>query len=54
MKVGIFVADSNGWFTVPAVKGGAVQQLVENLANANEEKFINKGMKRGRLFIPLK
>lgn len=38
MKVGIFIADSNGGYPVPAVKGGAVSTLVEHLINENNEK----------------
>lgn len=35
MKVGIFIADSNGGYPVPAVKGGAVSTLVEHLVSEN-------------------
>ena len=31
MNIAIFIADSNGAFPVPAVKGGAVATLVEHL-----------------------
>ena len=37
-KVGIFMADSNGGYPVPAVKGGAVQGLVEHLVRENSKK----------------
>ncbi len=40
MKVGIFIADSNGCYPVPAVKGGAVSTLVEHLVKANNEKRV--------------
>ena len=35
MKICIFVADSNGAFPVPAVRGGAVQTLVDHLVFSN-------------------
>lgn len=35
MKIGIFIADSNGAFPVPASKGGAVSTLVEHLVKQN-------------------
>lgn len=38
MKVAIFIADSNGGYPVPAVKGGAVSTLVEHLVKENNEK----------------
>lgn len=38
MKVGIFIADSNGGYPVPAVKGGAVSTLVEHLVKENNKK----------------
>lgn len=39
-KIAIFLGDSNGSFPVPAVKGGAVQTLVEHLLveNSNNQK----------------
>ncbi len=37
MKVGIFVADSNGGYPVPASKGGAVSTLVEHLVKENSK-----------------
>lgn len=37
MKVGIFIADSNGGYPVPASKGGAVPTLVEHLIKRNNE-----------------
>lgn len=37
MKVGIFIADSNGGYPVPAVKGGAVSTLVEHLVDENNK-----------------
>lgn len=37
MKVGIFIADSNGGYPVPASKGGAVSTLVEHLVKRNNE-----------------
>ena len=42
MKVGIFIADSNGGYPVPAVKGGAVSTLVEHLVNGNNKKKLIK------------
>lgn len=42
MKVGIFIADSNGGYPVPASKGGAVSTLVEHLVQGNnEEKLVD-------------
>lgn len=38
MHLAIIIADSNGGYTVPAVKGGAVSTLVEQLVNQNEKK----------------
>ena len=38
MRLAILIADSNGGYTVPAVKGGAVSTLVEQLVNQNEKK----------------
>lgn len=38
MKVGIFTADSNGGYPVPASKGGAVSTLIENLVKCNNEQ----------------
>lgn len=35
MKIAIFIADSNGGYPVPAVKGGAVSVLVEHLVKGN-------------------
>lgn len=35
MKIGIFIADSNGGYPVPASKGGAVSTLVEHLVKGN-------------------
>lgn len=35
MKIGIFIADSNGGYPVPASKGGAVSTLVESLVQKN-------------------
>lgn len=37
MKVGIFIADSNGGYPVPASRGGAVPTLVEHLIKRNNE-----------------
>ena len=37
MKVGIFIADSNGGYPVPAVKGGAVSTLVDHLVGENNK-----------------
>ena len=39
-KVVILTADSNTGYPVPATKGGAVSELVENVINSNEEKQI--------------
>ena len=42
MKVGIFIADSNGGYPVPASKGGAVSTLIEHLVKGNnEEKLVD-------------
>ena len=38
MKIAIFIADSNGGYPVPAVKGGAVSTLVEHLVEKNNER----------------
>ena len=38
MKVGIFIADSNGCYPVPASRGGAISGLVENLIKENNKK----------------
>lgn len=38
MKVGIFLADSNGGYPVPAARGGAVPALVEHLVKENNDK----------------
>ena len=38
MHIAIIIADSNGGYTVPAVRGGAVSSLVEQLVNQNEKK----------------
>ena len=38
MKVAILIADSNGSYPVPAVKGGAVATLVEHLVEMNDLK----------------
>lgn len=38
MRVGIFIADSNGGYPVPASRGGAVSTLVEHLVSLNNEK----------------
>lgn len=38
MKIAILVADANGRYPVPAVKGGAVATLVEHLVENNENK----------------
>ena len=38
MKIGIFIADSNGGYPVPASRGGAVSTLVEHLVKENNEK----------------
>lgn len=38
MKVIIFTADSNGGYSVPAVKGGAVSTLIEHIVRENEFK----------------
>lgn len=38
MKVMILTADSNGGYTVPAVRGGAVSTLIEHLVTCNNEK----------------
>ena len=41
MNIAIFIADSNGAFPVPAVKGGAVATLVEHLVKeGNKDKAI--------------
>jgi hypothetical protein len=41
MKIGIFIADSNGRYPVPATKGGAVSTLVEHLvAENNKNKLV--------------
>lgn len=42
MKIGIFIADSNGGYPVPASKGGAVSTLVEHLVKGNnKEKLVH-------------
>lgn len=38
MKIAIFTADSNGAYPIPAVKGGAVQCLVEHLIKENNRQ----------------
>lgn len=38
MKITILIADSNGCFTVPAVKDGAVATLVQHLLDSNETR----------------
>lgn len=38
MNIGIIVGDSNGGYPVPAVKGGAVSTLIDNLAKENSKK----------------
>lgn len=40
MKICIFVADSNGAFPVPAVRGGAVQTLVDHLVFNNSDNDV--------------
>lgn len=37
MRVGIFIADSNGGYPVPASRGGAVSTLVEHLVKLNND-----------------
>lgn len=40
MKIGIFLADSNGGYPVPASRGGAVSTLVEHLVRENNNQQI--------------
>lgn len=42
MNIAIFIADSNGAFPVPAVKGGAVATLVEHLIKEGNKDNNNK------------
>ena len=42
MNIAIFIADSNGAFPVPAVKGGAVATLVEHLVKEGNKDNDNK------------
>ncbi len=42
MNIAIFIADSNGAFSVPAVKGGAVATLVEHLVKEGNKDNDNK------------
>ncbi len=40
MRVGIFTADSNGGYPVPASKGGAVSTLIEHIVEGNSEQHL--------------
>lgn len=38
MRIGIFTADSNGCYSVPSAKGGAVSSLIEHLTDRNNKE----------------